>query len=122
MSMRISSALILLLACAGCSAGGEQPQAEAGAQRIDCALGEGAQFAADCLVERSDVEDTSIVTVRHPDGGFRRFEQVGDGRGLIIIDGADEATLDYAGDVLEVTVAGDRYRFPAASTDPGTRD
>ncbi len=117
MSMRISSALILLLACAGCSAGAEQPQAAAGAQRIECALGTGAEFAADCLVESSDVENARIVTVRHPDGGFRRFEQVADGRGLVIIDGADEATLNFAGDVLEVTVATDRYRFPATATD-----
>lgn len=122
MSMRISSALILLLASTGCSAGAEQPQATAGAQRIECALGTGAEFAADCLVERSDVENTRIVTVRHPDGGFRRFEQVADGRGLIIIDGADEATLNFTGDVLEVTVATDRYRFPAAPTDAAAKN
>ncbi len=122
MSMRISSALILLMACTACSAGAEQPQAAAGAQRIECALGTGAEFAANCLVERSDVENTRIVTVRHPDGGFRRFEQVADGRGLIIIDGADEATLNFAGDVLEVTVATDRYRFPAAPTNAAAKN
>lgn len=111
--MRISSALILLLASTGCSAGAEQPQAEPGAERIECALGEGTEFAADCLVERSAVGDTRVLTVRHPDGGIRRFEQVDDGRGLIVADGADEAKLNFADEVLEISVANDRYRFPA---------
>lgn len=116
MSMRISSALILLLACAGCSAGADQPQAAPGAERIDCALGDAADFAPDCLVERSTVETARILTVRHPDGGFRRFEQVDDGRGLIVVDGADRAKLNLSGNVLEVIVAQDRYRFPATPT------
>lgn len=119
MSMRISSALILVLASSGCSAGAEQPQAAAGAQRIECALGEGAEFADDCLVERSASGDTRVVTVRHPDGGFRRFEQVDDGRGLTIADGADEAVTSLAGDVLEITVGQDRYLFPATATGGG---
>lgn len=120
--MRISSALILLLGCAGCSAGAEQPQAEPGAERIECALGEGAEFSATCLVERSAVEGARLLTVRHPDGGIRRFEQVDDGRGLIAADGADEAKLNFADEVLEVTVANDRYRFPAAPNKAGSGD
>ena len=117
--MRIFNALILSLAVTGCSAGAEQTQAEPGAERIECALGEGAEFAAVCLVERSEIEGARVLTVRHPDGGMRRFEQVGDGRGLMVADGADEAKLSFADDVLEVTVAGDRYRFPA-SPDPAS--
>ncbi|MDZ4308072.1 hypothetical protein [Allopontixanthobacter sp.] len=115
--MRTFSALSLLLACAACSAGAEQPQAGAGAQRIECALGAGAQFAADCLVERTASGDTRIVTVRHPDGGFRRFEQVADGRGLVIADGADVTASSLSGGVLEIAVAQDRYRFPVTPTD-----
>lgn len=126
MSMRTSSALILAIvfcgAASGCSADAEQPQAVPGAERIDCALGKGAEFAADCLVERSEAGDTRILTVRHPDGGFRRFEQVADGRGLVIVDGADGAALIFADDLLEVTVAADRYRFPAVPTHAGTGD
>lgn len=125
--MRISSALILLLAATGCSADAEQPVAEPGAERIECALGEGAQMAADCFVERSVMAGARVLTVRHPGGGFRRFEQVDDGRGLIVADGADDAKLNFTDDVLEVTVANDRYRFPAAlnkTTQPnaGTSD
>lgn len=114
--------MILVLAIAGCSADAEQPQAEPGAERIECALGEGAEFAADCLIERSAVEGARILTVRHPDGGMRRFEQVEDGRGLIVADGADEAKLDFADEVLEVTVASDRYRFPATPDGAATND
>lgn len=120
--MRIFSAAIGMLAMSGCSAGAEQPQAAPGAERIECALGGAADFAADCLVERSDVEDARVLTVRHPDGGIRRFEQVDDGRGLIVADGADEAILNFADDVLEVSVASDRYRFPAAPNDAGAGD
>lgn len=125
--MRIFSAVIFVLGLSGCSAGAEQPQAEPGAERIECALGGAADFAADCLVERSDVEDIRVLTVRHPDGGLRRFEQVDDGRGLAVADGADDAVLNFADDILEVTVASDRYRFPAApngapSNDAGAGD
>ena len=68
------------------------------------------------------MDNVRILTVRHPDGGFRRFEQVDDGRGLVIVDGADEARIEFANDVLEVTVATDRYRFRAAATNAGTSD
>jgi hypothetical protein len=114
MFTRISSALVLL-SLGACSSGDApvQAQAEEGAQRIECAIGPGAEFAPDCLVERAEIEGATVLTVRHPDGGFRRFEQLADGRGLAIYDGADGAELTLAGDVLEVRVAGDRYRFPA---------
>lgn len=113
MFTRISSALVLLSlgACSGDAP--VQAQADEGAQRIDCAIGPGAEFGPDCLVERVQIEGATVLTVRHPDGGFRRFEQLADGLGLAIYDGADGAELTLAGDVLEVRVAGDRYRFPA---------
>jgi len=114
--------LVLALAVAGCSAGAEQPQAEPGAERIECALGEGAEFAADCLIEGSSADGARILTVRHPDGGIQRFEQVEDGRGLIVADGADEAKLDFADEVLEVAVASDRYRFPSTPDDAANND
>lgn len=107
---------------AACSPDVDQPQADAGAQTIDCALGEGSEFGPDCLVERNQVDGRTILTVRHPDGGFRRFEQVADGRGLIETDGADEATRSLDDSVLEIGVGQDRYRFDAAvqGTDDAT--
>lgn len=112
---RVSVFLALPLALAACSSGDTavRAQAEEGAQRIDCAIGPGAEFAPDCMVERSEADGATVLTVRHPDGGFRRFEQLADGRGLAAFDGADPVEQELAGEVLEVSVAGDRYRFPA---------
>jgi phage tail sheath gpL-like len=43
---------------------------------------------------------------------------VDDGRGVVSADGADEATAQWSSEgVLEVSVAGDRYRFPARMKD-----
>ena len=46
------------------------------------ALGDGAQFAPVCAVERATAADEALVIVRHPDGGFRRFTVLKNGRGL----------------------------------------
>lgn len=110
MSTRISS-LGALLALAACGGAG-QPQAAEGAQRFECAVGQGAAFAADCLVEREVREGETLVIVRWPDGGFRRFVELSDGRGLATADGADEAVAKLSGGMLEIRVADERYRFP----------
>lgn len=112
---RVTASLTGVLALAACSSGdgAVQAQAEEGAQRIECAIGPGAEFGADCLVERAEAEGAIVLTVRHPDGGFRRFEQLADGRGLAAFDGADPVEQELTGGLLEVRVAGDRYRFPA---------
>ena len=114
MSTRISSTLPLLLLLAACSGDAPvQAQAEEGAQRIECAIGPGAEFGPDCLVERAEIDGVEVLTVRHADGGFRRFEQLADGAGLAVYDGADAAEQDLVDGTLEVRVGGDRYRFPA---------
>ena len=114
MSTRISSTLPLLLLLAACSGDAPvQAQAEQGAQRIECAIGPGAEFGPDCLVERAETDGAAVLTLRHPDGSFRRFEQLADGAGLAVYDGADTAEQDLVDGTLEVRVAGDRYRFPA---------
>lgn len=118
---RISAFLALSLAVAACSPGDAagQAQADAGAQSIECAIGPGAQFGPGCLVERGEAEGATVLTVRHPDGGFRRFEQLADGRGLAAFDGADPVEQELTGELLEVRVAGDRYRFPARAQQGG---
>lgn len=108
--------LIFIVGCAvlaACSAGEEQPQASEGAERIECAIGPGGEFGPDCLVETAESDGAQLLVVRHPDGGFRRFEKLDDGRGLRVMDGSDEAQLQFADGVLEVTVGSDAYRFPA---------
>lgn len=106
---------VTLLLLAACWRGETQPQASPGATRIECALGEGAAFGPDCLVEKIVGEQGGEFVVRHPDGGFRRFRIAEDRAGLIAIDGADEAANALIGEpsMLQVSVGFDRYRFPA---------
>ncbi|MET0372078.1 MAG: hypothetical protein ABW039_11975 [Sphingobium sp.] len=130
MSLRISEALAAGIACvllASCGSGAEAPAADMVAQasadpddgKADCAIGPGAGWARSCLVERSDGPDGAIVTLRHPDGGFRRFRVVTDGRGLVPADGAEAAKIALLDDRrIELTVGEDRYRLPATLKQP----
>jgi len=112
--MRLFPALAMF-ALVACNRGEAQPQASAGALRIECAQGEGGKLGPDCLVETVDGEAGAEFVVRHPGGAFRRFRIAQDRSGMVAIDGADEAVNALAGDppVLEVRVGPDRYRFPA---------
>lgn len=126
MSMRISSATLLLLV-AGCSgradqtadtdvlAKAEADQSDAAAEdgRILCAHGT-APMTRSCTVERTQGEGGLVLTVRHADGGFRRLLVTTDGRGVIAADGAAKAKVAIVGaSDIEVTLGGDRYRLPA---------
>ena len=126
MSTRISKPLqclgvLLSLPLAAC--GREQPADTAVAAqrqatpadeaRIACARGNAA-LAASCTVEQAQGRDGLILTVRHPDGGFRRLLVTQDGRGVIAADGAEVARVSVLGaDGIEVALGGDRYRLPA---------
>lgn len=91
----------------------EQAAANDGIEMLHCAIGEGSQIGPDCTVERIEGGELPMLMVRHPGGGFRRFEQLNDGHGLRTAAGADEVRLTLDGDVLIVHVADDTYRFPA---------
>jgi hypothetical protein len=111
MGLRLSGALMLAgLALAGCDGKGGGSGAIADDESlIDCAIGKGTWSRA-CGVER----DGDMLTLRHPDGGFRRLRIVQDGRGLVSADGAEEAKLVIIDKgLIEVTVGADRYRLPA---------
>lgn len=105
--MRILAGTLLL---AGCSPAAMPEIAED--SLIDCAIGE-APMARDCVVERSRVDEALFLTVRHPDGTFRRFEVLSDGTGLAAADGAEQAQVNLADGGIEVLIDGGRYRFPA---------
>jgi hypothetical protein len=112
----LAVAVALGLALGACSSRGEDtPKVAAGDEHVACALAGKAQFAPDCAVERNREGDTLFLTVRHPDGGFRRFEVLKDGRGLAPADGMQPAEVKLLGNLLEVAVDGDRYRFPATA-------
>lgn len=117
--MRKLAIASLLLALAGCKVAedlaqaSEQAKEQAGGDEIACAHAADTRFTADCWFERSDTEDTKIVVVHHPDGSFRRFQIVDDGRGLISADGSEELSVAVMDDMIQVTLADYRYLFPA---------
>jgi len=127
MSLPISDIMragLLCLALAACgdqppeggntaALGGAQARAEPDDGKVECAIGRGADWRRDCLAERSEGEDGAMLTLRHPDGGFRRFNVLTNGRGLASADGAERARIVLLGDRrIEVTVGEDRYRLP----------
>jgi hypothetical protein len=124
MSTRTSSALALLL-LAGCNRAPAEatPAATTPAEdvTIDCALHGAGVFARECSVERVEAKDGVQLVVRHPDGGFRRFDVLTDGKGLAAADGAQDATVTVRDGGIDVTVGADRYRFPATVTADGRR-
>lgn len=55
-----------------------------------------------------------MLTIRHPDGGFRRFHILEDQRGLASADGAEAAKIAIVADgQIEVSAGEDHYRLPA---------
>lgn len=110
-------ALVALVGACGSTAEEAQPDAAGGRgegeERIACAPAGARDFAPDCVVERAQDQGKLFLVVRHPDGGFRRFEVMTDGSGLMTADGAEEARVALAGEILEVSVGADRYKFPA---------
>ena len=106
-----------------CQKTASDPFAESGndADRIDCAVAGAREFAPVCAIERMQGADGLTLTIRHPDGGFRRLKVTSDGRGVIAADGSETATVSIAGDrQIEVTVGKDRYRLPATVKRQGT--
>ena len=81
---------------------------------IYCALGGAPNFRPDCQIEQTQGNEGVVLTMRHPDGGFRRLLITDDGRGLIAADGAEPAIVDPVSErEIEVSIAMDRYRLPA---------
>ena len=114
MFLRISSAA-LLLALAACS-GKSEGEPDANAERIACALGDAKTFTSACEVSRTSVDGKNSLTIRHPNGSFRRFEVLADGHSLATADGADTVEVTPNGKDTEITVADDHYLLPAPAS------
>ena len=72
-----------------------------------------------CAIDRTQTQDGLYLTLRHPDGGFRRLLVTNDGRGVIAADGAEKAEVTpLAPDLIEVELGGARYRLPATVRQP----
>jgi hypothetical protein len=118
--MRMGMAMASLAMLAACGEQSSLPsqdkvQAVQGAAPVDdgkaeCALNGSGDWARDCRVERVG----KMLTIRHPDGGFRRFRVLEDGRGLESADGAEAAKLTILDDRrIEVVSGEDRYQLSA---------
>lgn len=78
--------------------------------QLECAIGADGAWSKDCALER----DGDLLTIRHPDGGFRRFRILSDGRGLEAADGSEQAAIQIVDQGrIEARIGGDRYRLPA---------
>jgi len=105
-----------LVTMAGCG----KPQS--GQKMIPCQLAGATSFETVCSIERSNSADGAIVTLRHPDGGFRRLIATRDGRAVIAADGAEAASVRMSGTSdIEISLGGDRYRLPAKTAKPSER-
>ena len=106
MSLRISSALVGFALLAGCGSPESPPSP---GDDIECAIGEGAEFASVCKLER--VAGTNEIILHHPDGGFRRitFDPATDT--LAPLDGADPLVLEKGEGVIQFSIGSDRYRL-----------
>jgi hypothetical protein len=135
MFMRISSVCLAALLVTACGDGADKsgdatlqlddPLAKAEAEadkiradsdetKLACAVSGASAFSRVCEIERSETEKGLLLTIRHPDGGFRRLIVVKDGRGVVVADGSEPAVVTPIGPrEIEVAVAGNRYRLPA---------
>lgn len=126
MFTRTSSALLFAALAAACSpeqtantqvlANVEalQDQEAADDGLINCAVGAAATLSRVCSIERQESDRGLLLTVRHPDGGFRRLLVTEDGRGVAAADGAQPAQVTLVGsNEIEVALGDDVYRLPA---------
>lgn len=96
--------LLLLAACGQ----GEEAQKR---PLVPCRPAGATAFETVCLLERRAQD----LTLRHPDGRFRRLQVTTDGRGVIAADGAEQAVVMVVdgSKQIEVALGGDHYRLPA---------
>ncbi|URW76469.1 hypothetical protein M9980_04415 [Sphingomonas donggukensis] len=70
-------------------------------------------MATDCTIERTRADGGTLLTIRHPDGGFRRLMVSADGR-YRAADGAVPAqVVRLDNGQIDISVADVRYRLPA---------
>ncbi len=120
---KYAAVTLLLASLAGCGGDAAPPtgQAEkdAGDQAardgtIACALAGSDRFERTCTTEQIAAPDSKMLVIRHPDGGFRRFTILTDGRGLAPADGFDETRIRVLGaNMIELSSGDDKYRLPA---------
>ncbi len=83
-------------------------------KKIDCALAGEKEFLHNCETEKALLNGAQILTIHHPDGGFRRFTILTNGHGLAPTDGFDKTKIIILDDGhIELLSGNDRYHLPA---------
>ena len=105
------------------AAEGETAEEAALQGKVECALEGNTEFNRNCTTERVSGPEGQMLVVRHPDGGFRRFKILTDGRGLLPADGIDPdfKIKVLPNDMIEVRSVDDTYRLPAAIKGAATK-
>jgi hypothetical protein len=86
---------------------------------VACAVAGATQFTRTCQIERNQEARGLVLTIRHPDGGFRRLLVTKDGRGVVAADGSEPAVVTPINPKeIEVVLAGNRYRLGATVKTP----
>lgn len=104
----------LFLALFAATACGKGAAPKSDDDTVECALAGSERFERVCRLERMSGAEGLVLTLRAPDGAFRRLLVTRDGRGVVAADGAETAGVTVVGtDRIEVELGGDRYRLPA---------
>lgn len=106
MRLRTSSAIASLAVLAGCGDVSPPPPGD----MIACAIGQGADFAEVCKLER--VAGSHTVILHHPDGGFRRVKFDPASGTFAQLDGAEPLVSEKGEGVRQFAIGPDRYRLP----------
>jgi len=118
------AATAMLAACSAGSQGGERATtSDAPTEKVACALNGSKDYRSECTVERSKEGGKMLLLLRHPNGGFRRLEEIEPLKRYAALDGADQPEVTPNGADSEVSVGDDHYLFvappqPAASVAP----
>lgn len=116
MRTMLLAVLVPLAACGDSGPGnaGTTAKTQDEDNRIECRIAGSDQFERFCTLERDERAGATLLTLRKPDGGFRRLLVATDGRGVVAADGAEQAIVTILGDRrIEVAIGGDSFRLPA---------
>lgn len=109
-------AVLPIVALAACGSGGSAE--EQLGEPIACGLDGAVALEQQCSVERAMLDGAQVFIVRHPDGGFHRFEVSADGQNLNAADGAEGTQSALKGDRWEVIQGAHRYVIPVKANVP----
>ncbi len=116
-----------VVACDGGShssqAKGKRDEQASNDGKVECALEGSERFERTCSTEQINADGAKMLVIHHPDGGFRRFDILTDGRGLAPADGFDETRIAVReGGMIEVSSGDDVYRLPAQIKNSASAD